>query len=196
MKHLTLLILLVFAALFSWGNETSRVTISPIQGEPLTGDALKQILAIREDAADVCLTCSKEACRLDHEKIDTERLLKSCKTIFLKPKKFSRTQFIISSGTANADVYYGIDDRGRGSVEKIEFNGDRLDTDERSEIRRNIRQVVRNTRWEPLVINGEKKSIANLAFNLWLGGAIEFRAGDVFDFPSTPDQTDADEQKK
>ena len=192
MKHLTLLILLVFAALFSWGNETSRVTISPIQGEPLTGDALRQILAIREDAADVCLTCSKEACHLDHEKIDTERLLRACKTIFLKPKKFSRRQFMISSGTANADVYYGIDDRGRGSVERIEFNGDRLDTGEKSEIRRNIRQVVRNTRWEPLVINGEKKSIANLAFNLWLGGAIEFRAGDVFDFPSTPNETEPD----
>ncbi len=85
MKHLTLLTLLVFAAPFGWGNETSRVTISPIQGEPLTGDALRQILAIREDAADVCLTCSKEACHLDHEKIDTERLLRSCKTIFLKP---------------------------------------------------------------------------------------------------------------
>ena len=99
---------------------------------------------------------------------------------------------MISSGTANADVYYGIDDRGRGSVERIEFNGDRLDTDEKSEIRRNIRQVVRNTRWEPLVINGEKKSIANLAFNLWLGGAIEFRAGDVFDFPSKPDETEPD----
>ena len=42
------------------------------------------------------------------------------------------------------------------------------------------------------LINGEKKSIANLAFNLWLGGAIEFRAGDVFDFSSTPDETDAD----
>ena len=94
----------------------------------------------------MCLTCSKEACHLDHEKIDTERLLRSCKTIFLKPKKFSRRQFMISSGTANSDVYYGIDDRGRVSVERIEFNGDRLDTDEKSEIRRNIRQVVRNTR--------------------------------------------------
>ena len=103
---------------------------------------------------------------------------------------------MISSGTANADVYYGIDDRGRGSVERIEFNGDRLDTDEKSEIRRNIRRVLRNTRWEPLVINGEKKSIANLAFNLWLGGVIEFRAGDVFDFPSTPDQTEADNQQQ
>ena len=196
MKHLTLLTLLVFTAPFGWGNENSRVNSFPLQGKPLSGDALKQILAIREDAADVCLTCSKEACYLDHEKIDTEKLLKSCKTIFLKPKKFPRRQFMISSGTANADVYYSIDDRGKGSVENIEFNGDKLDIDERSEIRRNIKRVVRNTRWEPLVISGEKKSIGNLAFNLWLGGAIEFRAGDVFDFPPTPDKTDADEQKK
>ena len=48
MKHLTLLTLLVFTAPFGWGNENSRVNSFPLQGKPLSGDALKQILAIRE----------------------------------------------------------------------------------------------------------------------------------------------------
>ena len=49
MKHLTLLTLLVLSS-FWRGNENSRVNSFPLQGKPLSGDAL-MILAIREDAA-------------------------------------------------------------------------------------------------------------------------------------------------
>ena len=76
---------------------------------------LKNILAAREKAISVCLTCSGGQCFVDNRKADSARLLNACGTLFAKPKKFSRTEFIGPSNIYKAEIKYSID----GIIKKL-----------------------------------------------------------------------------
>ena len=89
-------------------------------GEALKGKEL-DILAAREKAVSVCLACTDGQCFVDTSKVDSEKLLNACGTLFVKPKKFSRTQFFMASKISNAEIKYSIDKKGRGNVGEIKF---------------------------------------------------------------------------
>ena len=94
---------------------------NPFAGEALKGKDLKNILAAREKAVPVCLACTDDYCFVDTSKVDSEKLLNACGTLFVKPKKFSRTQFFMASKISNAEIKYSIDKKGRGNVKEIKF---------------------------------------------------------------------------
>ncbi len=145
---------------------------NPFLSQPLKGKDLKNILAAREKAIPVCLTCSSGQCFVDNRKADSAKLLNACGTLFAKPKKFSRTQFLGPSNIYKAEIKYLIDKKGRGNVGEVKFGcawkdpelcrAGRLSVEQKSMMRKNIKKVLRNTRWEPLIVNGEPHELVNL----------------------------------
>ena len=172
---------------------------NPFAGQPLKGKDLKDILAAREEAVPVCLTCADGYCFVDTLKADSAKLLNACGTLFVKPKKFSRTQFFTASKISNAEIKYSIDKKGRGNVEEVKFGcawenpeqcaKDKLAAGEKMELRKNIKKVFRNTRWEPLIVDGVPHELGNLRHTLHYG-YFPLRAGNVFGLPDVwdPDQ--------
>ena len=196
------LILSLLASPFLSAEELTDVpplTGNPFAGEALKGKDLKNILAAREKAVPVCLTCTDDYCFVDTLKVDSAKLLSACGTLFVKPKKYSRTRFFMASKISNAEIKYSIDKKGRGNVGEIKFecawdnpeqcSKDKLDAGEKIELRKNIKKVFRNTRWEPLIVDGLPHELGNLMHTLHYG-YFPLRAGDVFGLPDDwePDQ--------
>ena len=118
---LFLLIILLLASPFVSAEELTDVpplSGNPFAGEALKGKDLKNILAAREKAVPVCLTCTDDYCFVDTLKVDSAKLLSACGTLFVKPKKYSRTRFFMASKISNAEIKYSIDKKGRGKVER------------------------------------------------------------------------------
>ena len=170
-----LFILLLFCSPLLFAEDLSDVAPlygNPFLSQPLKGKDLKNILAAREKAISVCLTCSGGQCFVDNRKADSARLLNACGTLFAKPKKFSRTEFIGPSNIYKAEIKYSIDKKGRGNVGEVKFEcawrdpelcrAGRLSVEQKSMMRKNIKKVLRNTRWEPLIVNGEPHDLVNL----------------------------------
>ncbi len=197
-----LLILKLLASPFLSAGELTDVpplSGNPFAGQPLKGKDLKNILAVREKAVPMCLTCADGFCFVDALKADSAKLLNACGTLFVKPKKFSRTQFFMASKISNAEIKYSIDKKGRGNVGEIKFGcawenpeqcaKDKLAAGEKIELRKNIKRVFRNTRWEPLIVDGVSHELGNLIHTLNYG-YFPLRLGNVFGLPDDwePDQ--------
>ena len=83
--------LLLFCSPLLFAEDLSDVAPlygNPFLSQPLKGKDLRNILAAREKAISVCLTCSGGQCFVDNRKADSARLFNACGTLFAQPKKF------------------------------------------------------------------------------------------------------------
>lgn len=139
----------------------------------LSGDALADALAVRDEYAEKCLTCNGDNCYLDQKKMKRAGLLSSCKTLFCTPTKLRKTEFSENSwGTFGANVSYSINKEGRGELESVDFTSGKLPKRQQREVKKVIGKRLKYTRWEPIVIDGKTKNLSHLTYRYKYKGGL------------------------
>ena len=147
----------------------------PIFSEYLGDDALQQALKARLAYLNQCLSCAANSCFLDRKKIQTTEMLSSCKVLFCTPTKLRKTEFSENSwGSFAATVHYKINADGKGELEKVEFTSGKLPQRHQREVKKVLSKRLRRTKWEPILVDGEAKSLSRLLFHYRFKGGLTF----------------------
>lgn len=158
-----------------YGETISKPSNCPIFSEYLADDALQQALKARPAYLKQCLSCDASSCFLDRKKIRTTKMLSSCKVLFCTPTKLRKTEFSENSwGNFAATVHYKINADGKGELKKVEFTSGKLPKSHQREIKKVLSKRLRRTQWEPILVDGEGKSLSLLLFRYRFKGGLTF----------------------
>ena len=176
---LTKLYVAIFLAAVPLHLSTADSSIPPsncaIFNEYLSGDSLQQALGLRDEYADECLSCIGDECYLDRRKIKTSKMFSSCKVLFCTPTQLRKTEFSENAwGSFSATVFYKINQEGKGELERVEFTSGKLPKRHQREVKKVMSKRLAYTRWEPLIIDGEAKSLSHLNYRYKFKGGLNF----------------------
>ena len=164
-----LIILMVLVALTFSSFQSRAVaetgTYCPIAQEYLQGDALEKAVSMRAKTAKYCLICKGDRCSFNSKNMESEQVEKLCKVSFCVPTKLRKTLFSENTWTNfSAEIYYSINEKGRGELTRVEFTSGSLPRKQLAEYEDVVERQLGSTRWKPIEINGQRMSLDNLFF--------------------------------
>ena len=147
------------------GTEIPVFQCNMLSGGSLTKDGVAQLKKVREKANKYCLACRGDQCIAKRWPGDKVQELQLCKSLYCVPVRFPKTILSDQIGWADhtADVVYKVTKKGRGKLMSYTAteNADALRS-YKKEIDSSVGSFLRNTRFVPLVVDGEKKELVNL----------------------------------
>lgn len=151
------------------GTEIPIFQCETLTGGALTNEGVAQLKKVREKANKYCLACRGDQCIAKQWPEDREQELQLCRSLYCVPMRFPKTILSDQIGWAEhtADVVYKIEKNGRGKLLSYTAikNADAIRS-YKKEINSSVGSFLRNTRFVPLIVDGERKELVNLYYTV------------------------------
>ena len=151
------------------GTEIPVFQCNMLSGGLLTKGGVAQLKKVREKANKYCLACRGDQCIAKQWPEDEAQELQLCKSLYCVPARFPKTILSDQVGWAGhtAEVAYKVTKKGRGKLMSYTAteNADAIRS-YKKEIESSVGSFLRNTRFVPLVVDGEEKELVNLYYTV------------------------------
>lgn len=151
------------------GTEIPVFQCNMLSGGLLTKGGVTQLKKVREKANKYCLACRGDQCIAKQWPEDKAQELQLCKSLYCVPARFPKTILSDQVGWAGhtAEVAYKVTKKGRGKLMSYTAteNADAIRS-YKKEIESSVGSFLRNTRFVPLVVDGEEKELVNLYYTV------------------------------
>ena len=151
------------------GTEIPVFECKTLTGGALTKEGIARLEKVREKANKHCLACRGDQCIAKQWPEDKVQELQLCRSLYCVPVRFPKTILSDQIGWADhtADVVYKVTKDGRGKLMSYTAteNADALRS-YKKEIDNSVGSFLRNTRFVPLIVDGESKELVNLQYTV------------------------------
>lgn len=124
---------------------------------------------LRKKANKYCLACRGDECVAKQWPEDRVQELQLCQSLYCVPERFSKTLLSDQSGWAphTANVAYKVEKNGRGKLLSYTATVNaKAIRSYKKEINQSVGSFLRNTRFVPLIVDGERKELVNLYYTV------------------------------
>lgn len=147
------------------GTEIPAFRCNMLAAGSLTKEGIAQLKKLREKANKYCLACRGDECIAKQWPQDRVKELQLCHSLYCVPARFPKTMLSDQRGWAahTANVVYKVEKNGRGKLLSytVTENAGAIRS-YKKEINQSVGSFLRNTRFVPLVVDGEPKELVNL----------------------------------
>jgi hypothetical protein len=151
------------------GTEIPAFQCNMLSGGSLTKDGIAQLKKVREKANKYCLACRGDECIAKQWPEDRVQELQLCQSLYCVPARFPKTMLSDQRGWAphTANVVYKVEKNGRGKLLSYTAteNAEAISS-YKKEINQSVGSFLRNTRFVPLIVDGERKELVNLYYTV------------------------------
>jgi len=151
------------------GTEIPAFQCNMLSGGSLTKDGIAQLKKVREKANKYCLACRGDQCIAKQWPEDRVQELQLCQSLYCVPARFPKTMLSDQRGWAphTANVVYKVEKNGRGKLLSYTAteNAEAISS-YKKEINQSVGSFLRNTRFVPLIVDGERKELVNLYYTV------------------------------
>ncbi|HBF62916.1 MAG TPA: hypothetical protein DDW59_05740 [Gammaproteobacteria bacterium] len=151
------------------GTEIPAFQCNMLSGGSLTKDGIAQLKKVREKANKYCLACRGDECIAKQWPEDRVQELQLCQSLYCVPARFPKTMLSDQRGWAphTANVVYKVEKNGRGKLLSYTAteNAEAIRS-YKKEINQSVGSFLRNTRFVPLIVDGERKELVNLYYTV------------------------------
>ena len=151
------------------GTEIPVFQCNMLSGGSLTKDGIAQLKKLREKGNKYCLACRGDECIAKQWPEGRVQELQLCQSLYCVPARFPKNMLFDQRGWAphKANVVYKVEKSGRGKLLSYTAteNAEAVSAF-RKEINQSVGSFLENTRFVPLVVDGQRKELVNLYYTV------------------------------
>ena len=151
------------------GTEIPAFQCDTLSRGSLTKDGIAQLKKLRKKANKYCLACRGDECIAKHWPEDRVQELQLCQSLYCVPARYSKTLLSDQYGWAphTANVAYKVEKNGRGKLLSYTATENaKAIRSYKKEINQSVGAFLGNTRFVPLIVDGERKELVNLYYTV------------------------------
>lgn len=151
------------------GTEIPVFQCNMLAGGSLTKDGVAQLKKLREKGNKYCLACRGDECIAKQWPQERVQELQLCQSLYCVPARFPKNMLFDQRGWAphKANVVYKVEKSGRGKLLSYTAteNAEAISA-YRKEINQSVGSFLENTRFVPLIVDGQRKELVNLYYTV------------------------------